>query len=511
VVSVDLPTPPSAPLRGGDFSESILVARIKTLSYTGHRTIGQVGDYEALIRELLTKGDEHYFADRDEEAVPYFQKVLEINPDNYEVWHKLGVALGNLGRYEEAIDSYDQAIKIKPDYDETWNNRGVALFNSGRYEEAIASYDRAVKIKPDKHETWYNRGVALGCLDRDKKEAIASFDRAVEIKPDDHQSLYLRSLALYELGQYEEAITSYDRAIEIEPDKYEAWSNRGIALRALGRYADAIDSYDRAVEIKPDDDAAWFNRGISLDDLGRYEEAITSYDEAIKIKPDKHEAWHSRGVALYGLDKYPEAIDSYDRAIEINPDDHKYRYNRGIAIGLRDRSYQAEIDAYREAFQHIHADIHPEGWGFLQHKIGLAYYDEGNNQLLKYRRNNPQIYYGQALTSYHNALTTLTRAQFPTLRLETLIDTAKAYLAQNNPSVARDCQIEANDILGDLLNAEPTFAGKKRLQIEYVSLSQLDVDLFVASGDNIRALETAERNRPPAKVKESSYNRYKFS
>jgi hypothetical protein len=49
--------------------------------------------------------------------------------------------------------------------------------------------------------------------------------------------------------------------------------------------------------------------------------------------------------------------------------------------------------------------------------------------------------------------------------------------------------------LGDLLNAEPTFAGKKRLQLEYVSLSQLDVDLFVASGDNIRAIETAERDK----------------
>lgn len=50
-------------------------------------------------------------------------------------------------------------------------------------------------------------------------------------------------------------------------------------------------------------------------------------------------------------------------------------------------------------------------------------------------------------------------------------------------------------IFRDLLNAQPTFAIEKRLQIEYHSLHQLDVDLFIASGDNIRALEAAELDK----------------
>jgi tetratricopeptide (TPR) repeat protein len=462
------------------------------------------------------------------EAIASLDRAIEINPDKHKAWSNRGAVLVNLGRYEKAIASFDQATEIKPDFLEAWYNRGNALFNLGRYGEAIASFDRTIEIKPDDHEAWYNRGSALDNLGR-YEEAIASYDRAIEIKPEKHKAWSNRGSALDNLGRYEESIASYDRATEIKPDFHEAWYNRGNALRELGNSKEAIASFDQAIEINPDDHSAWSNRGNVLRELGRYEEAIASFDQAteikpdlhvawynrgailcdqlreyklaleyfdraIEIKPDDHPAWYNRGNALKNLGRYAEAIASYDQATEIRPDLHVAWFNRGIAIGLHKQSYRAEIEAYQEAFQQIHSDTHPEGWGFLQHKIGRTHYEEGNNQLLNYRRHR-HLYYGQALTSYHNALTTLTRDQFPALRLETLIDTAKAHLAQQQPSAARDCQIEAVDILGDLLNAEPTFAGKKRLQLEHITLSQLDVDLFVASGDNIRALEAAERDK----------------
>jgi CHAT domain-containing protein len=211
------------------------------------------------------------------------------------------------------------------------------------------------------------------------------------------------------------------------------------------------------------------------------------------LKPDDHDTWHNRGVALGNSGRYEEAIASYDKAIELKPDDHDTWYGRGVAIGIL-HGYQAKIKALHEAFQHIHSETHPKGWGFLHHRIGRTHYDEGKKQLFNHRR-SPQIYYGQAITAYQKALQTLTRAEFPKLRLDTLIDTAKVYLAQHNTPAARECQLEALDILRDLLNAQPTFEGKKRLQLEYVSLRQLNVDLFVADGDNIRALEAAELDK----------------
>ncbi len=335
----------------------------------------------------------------------------------------------------------------------------------------------------------------LGCLAGlgrgELAELAGELVRGWEPEVDEAEEWFDRGNELFGLGRCEEAIASYDRAIEINPDKHQAWSNRGSMLLILGRYPEAISSYDRAIEFKPDYHQAWYNRGVALVDLGRDEEAIASYERAIEFKPDYHEAWYNRGVALVNLGRYEEAIASYERAIEFKPDKHEAWHGRGVAIRRHQKSYQAEIEAYQEAFTHIRPETHPEGWGFLQHKIGRTYHKEGNNQLLNYRR-DPHISYGQALTSYQSALQTLTREAFPQLRLETLIDTAKAHLAQKNPSAAREYQTEALTIWLELIDAQPTSQGKKRLYLEYSYLLRTQVDLSILDGDPIRAIEIAE-------------------
>jgi CHAT domain-containing protein/Flp pilus assembly protein TadD len=402
--------------------------------------MGQVRDYEALIRELLVGVEDGW-------SYGYVTIWLwNVDEEELTLWLREFAKGLSLERDRELIEQLKLLGKMTPG-----KLASEALMIVARLD---SSYRQGLELP--NHKAWFDRGNEL-----------------------------------FELGRYEEAIASYDRAIKINPDYHEAWANRGITLYSLGRDEDAIASYDQAVEIKPDKHDAWYNRGIALVNLERYAEAIASYDRAVEIKSDEHQAWSNRGIVLRKLGRYAEAIASYDRAIEINPDDHEYWHNRGIAIGFRDRSYQAEIDAYCEAFKHIHAKTHPEGWGFLQHKIGLTHHEEGNNQLLNYRR-DPQIYYGQALTSYKEALTTLTREQFPKLRLETLIDTTKTYLAQKNLSAARDCQTEALTISLELIDAQPSPQGKKRLYLEYNYLLSTQVDLSILDGEPIRALEIAE-------------------
>jgi CHAT domain-containing protein/Flp pilus assembly protein TadD len=505
--------------------------------------MGQARDYEALIRELLAgvAGGWSYgnvivllmtkcvdetdlamwlrdFAEglsleRDRELIEQLKLLGKMTPGklasealsivdkldnsngedseliNHEALLDRGNKLFRLGRYEEAIASFNRLIVIKPDCGEAWFNRGVALEKLDRYDDASTSYEGVIEIKPDFHGTWYNRGIALGNLGI-YEESIASFEQAIELKPNFHEAWSNKGAALVDLCRYEESITSYEQAIKLKPDLPEALYGRGVALDNLCRYEEAIASYDQAIEFKPDDHESLSNRGISLDNLGRHEKAIASCEQAIKFKPDLPNAWCNRGVALGNLGRHEEAIASCEQAIKFKPDLPDAWCNRGVQIGII-HGYQAEINAYYESFEYINSKTHPEGWGFLQHQIGRAHYQEGKDQLFQYHK-NPQPYYYQALTSYSNALQTLIREEFPKLRLETLIDTAKVYLAKNNTPAAHQCKTEAFEILQDLLNAQPTFEGKKRLQLEYTSLRQLDVDLFIANGDNINALIAAE-------------------
>ncbi len=440
----------------------------------------RVRDYKALIRELLA------------EVAGEFLKSWEPEVEEWQEWFDRGNELYGLGRYEEAISSYERAIKFKSDYHQAWFNRGSALANLGRSEEAIASFERAIQFKPDYHLAWYCRGGALANLGR-SEEAITSFERAIQFKPDCNEALYGKGIGLSNLGKYEEAIASFELAIEFKPNYHQAWYRRACLLGMLGRSEEAITSYEWAIKFKSDFHEALSDRGTVLGRLGRYEEAIASFEQAIKLKSDCHEAWSNRGTVLGSLGRHEEAITSFERAIEFKSDFHEAWSSRGIAIGILN-GYQSKINAYHQAFQHIKYETHPEGWGYLNNQIGRAHYFEGKTQQLNQKSDYPD-YYDRALNSYQNAIQTLTRDRFPKLRLETLIDTAQVYLAQHNTPAAHQCKTEACEILRDLLNAQPTFAGKKRLQIEFISLSQLDVDLFVANGDNINALVAAELDK----------------
>jgi tetratricopeptide (TPR) repeat protein len=370
--------------------------------------------------------------------------------------------------------------------------KGNDLRDLGKYEEAVASYNRAIEIDPSFQEAWFSRGDVFSHL-KLYKLAISSYDKALEIDHNDYMTWFLRGNTLNRSEQYEEAISSFDRAIEIEPDFHDALLSKGNILGILGQHEEAITNYDLVIDLKSDCHEAFSFKGLSLNHLGRYRDAINSCIESIRIKIDYSLAWHNKGIALEKLGQYDKAIANYDRAISISPCMHDFWCSKGILVCIL-KGYQAEIKLYKKAFEYIHFDTNSEGWNFLQREIGRIYYEEGNNQLLKYRK-NPQPYYNQALTHYNNALQTLTCEEFTKLRLETLIDIAKVYLAQHNTPAARECQIEALDILRDLLNAQPTFEGKKSLQIEFVTLSQLDVDLFIASGDNINAIVAAELDK----------------
>lgn len=173
-----------------------------------------------------------------EQAVTFFNQVLELQATCYEVWYERGLALERLGNYGDAIASYDRALSLRPSEDaacEIWHDRGNAFqYGLGDYPQAISCYERALKHCPQHGAIWQNRGNAL----------------------------------LYGLSLPEEALACYDRAIAIHPKNHLAWRNRGNSLAELRRYDEAIASYDQALAIRPDDQVSWHARSLAAEKTG---------------------------------------------------------------------------------------------------------------------------------------------------------------------------------------------------------------------------------------------------
>ena len=100
------------------------------------------------VDDLFKKGLEATFKHKYDEAIQYFDKILEIDPKNVDALNNKGVSLGNLHKYDEAIQYFDKVLEINPKNVDALNNKAAALIKLAKYDEAIQYLDKILEIDP---------------------------------------------------------------------------------------------------------------------------------------------------------------------------------------------------------------------------------------------------------------------------------------------------------------------------------------------------------------------------
>ncbi len=238
-------------------------------------------------------------AGKTAEALPYFERAVQLGPDLAPIRYNYGVALRLAGRIQEEIAQYRRALEINPKYAEVHYNLGLALWQAGNQAEAMRHWELAVQSKPDMTDAHNNLGVALG-----------------------------------RIGRAEEELWHYQQAVRIDPTYAKARNNLADALARRGRTQEAIEQYRQTLRLQPDLAQARCSLGLLLAAERRFEEAMSQYREALRIQPDYADAWNALGSALWQTGQTQEAIRHFRRALQIQPDHAEARYNLGGALEL---------------------------------------------------------------------------------------------------------------------------------------------------------------------------------
>ena len=85
---------------------------------------------------------------RYEEAIPVFDKALEINPYYTRVLNDKAYCLYKLKRYDEATDLINQAIQSEPGAHLPWDTKGEILEAQGKYSDALECYEKCLRLAP---------------------------------------------------------------------------------------------------------------------------------------------------------------------------------------------------------------------------------------------------------------------------------------------------------------------------------------------------------------------------
>jgi predicted TPR repeat methyltransferase len=120
-------------------------------------------------------------------------------------------------RGEEAVPCYERAIELQPDLADAHNNLGNALQQQKRHEEAVVLYERAIALRPEMADAHLNLGKALEALDR-MSGALTAYRQAVLLRPFHFDSYRRLGSALYGWGRIDEAADVYRKWLSLEPD-----------------------------------------------------------------------------------------------------------------------------------------------------------------------------------------------------------------------------------------------------------------------------------------------------
>ncbi|MGD2249802.1 MAG: tetratricopeptide repeat protein [Candidatus Methanofastidiosia archaeon] len=158
------------------------------------------------------------YLEKDDEALQWFDKALEINPEDYNTLRDRGVSLSRLGRRKEALDYFEKALQINPENFPAWREKGAVLSNLNRDREAIRCYRKAIDINPDDYHSYRQLAASLAKIGRNE-ESEAILDIAIEINPNDVETL--REKAFYYFKQFDDikAEEYCEKVLEIEPNE----------------------------------------------------------------------------------------------------------------------------------------------------------------------------------------------------------------------------------------------------------------------------------------------------
>jgi tetratricopeptide (TPR) repeat protein len=188
------------------------------------------------VSALIADGNTRMDLRAPEEAIPFYRKALERDPENIEAWCRLGFAISLLKEYSKALECFEKALMLDPNHSEIWRNKAKVLAKEGRYAEAFACFDTALGKNPsDPAAIWNEKGAS--CLQSGSNEDAAEcFERALQLNPLLLGALMGRGIALCRQGRFKEAILCYDKVLENDPLFSRARKYQKMALDRIKQY-----------------------------------------------------------------------------------------------------------------------------------------------------------------------------------------------------------------------------------------------------------------------------------
>src|SRR5437763_9980531 len=125
-----------------------------TFSTSRRQSVGEtrrrdnIGYLKMIGHGVMAESREEIFDDANgdlavgdlESAVEKYRRCVEIDPEFFDRWHDVGMALMKIGRYPEAIEAGKRATELRPNDQIGWTSLSFFLQSQWRHQRSGSSW-----------------------------------------------------------------------------------------------------------------------------------------------------------------------------------------------------------------------------------------------------------------------------------------------------------------------------------------------------------------------------------
>ncbi|MCX6165713.1 MAG: tetratricopeptide repeat protein, partial [Ignavibacteriae bacterium] len=116
-------------------------------------------------------------------------------------------------KYSDAIKYFTRCIEINPNYADAYGRRGCAYNGLKEYYKAISDFTKAIEIQQNGSWAYFMRGHTYKDL-KEYSKALSDYTKAIELQSDYGDFYYERGYLYYELKEYDNACKDWNKAKE---------------------------------------------------------------------------------------------------------------------------------------------------------------------------------------------------------------------------------------------------------------------------------------------------------
>lgn len=296
-----------------------------------------------------------------EEALKACRRAAELNNQDAAVRVRLAELLNFLGRSEEAKPFFQQALEMDPSTAAAHSGLGLILIASDP-AAAASHFEKALELQPDALAA-HTRAAAAHRASGNEARAAAHEAKAGEgeVKLAEPLMAAIQGLSvgqqLYrqkaqraiDAEKFDEAEENFRRAVAADP----LFADLRVALAAIlvqnNKPGEALEQYQLALDLSPKHPRASFGAAFLLQRSGRDQEAIPYYRVALETTPGHRPSRTNLAQALFETEQYDEALGELTLLVAEEPND--------ISMRLVEVGTLIKMDRFREALGRLEAGV----------------------------------------------------------------------------------------------------------------------------------------------------------